>query len=85
MFDQKIRVLIVDDFPSMREMIGRSMKELGYNDLTEAEDGLLAWNAVASAQPPIGLIICDLNMPKCNGIEFLKKVRKQPATSVLFF
>ena len=61
MFDLKTRVLIVDDMLTMRKIIARAVKELGFTDLTEANDGNKAWAAISSAQPEFGLLISDWN------------------------
>ncbi|MCE3012212.1 MAG: response regulator [Proteobacteria bacterium] len=75
MFAPTTRVLIVDDMSTMRKIVGKTCKELGFSDLTEAADGTLAWEALQSAPAPIGLIISDWNMPNCTGIDLLKRVR----------
>ena len=75
MFDPKTRVLVVDDMMTMRKIVSRTCKDLGFADITEAPDGQKAWEAVQSAQPPFGLIVSDWNMPNCTGLEFLKRVR----------
>lgn len=75
MFDPKTRILICDDMMTMRKLVSKVCKDIGFTDLTEAADGLLAWKALNDANPPIGLIISDWNMPNCSGLEFLKKVR----------
>jgi two-component system chemotaxis response regulator CheY len=75
MFDVKTRVLIVDDMTTMRKIVVKLCKEIGFTDLTEASDGALAWAAVTSATQPFGLIISDWNMPNCTGIDFLRRVR----------
>lgn len=75
MFAPTTRVLIVDDMSTMRKIVGKTCKELGFSDLTEAADGTLAWEALQTAAAPIGLIISDWNMPNCTGIDLLKRVR----------
>jgi len=75
MFDPKTRVLIVDDMMTMRKLVGKILKEIGFTDITEAADGIQAWEAVNSAPTPFGLIISDWNMPNCTGIDFLKRLR----------
>jgi two-component system chemotaxis response regulator CheY len=75
MFDLKTRILIVDDMLTMRKLVGKVCKEIGFTDLTEASDGIKAWEAIAAASPPISLIISDWNMPNCTGIDLLKRVR----------
>ena len=75
MFDPKVRVLVVDDMMTMRKIVIKIMKELGFTDFTEAADGIQAWEAVNTAAVPFGLIISDWNMPNCSGVDFLKRVR----------
>ena len=85
MFDLKTRILIVDDMLTMRKLVGKVCKEIGFTDLTEAADGALGWQAVQNASPPIGLIISDWNMPNCSGLDFLKRVRADSRYSKLPF
>lgn len=75
MFDPRIKILIVDDMSTMRKLIAKCVKDLGFTSFEEAGDGLLAWTALETANPPIGLIISDWNMPNCSGLDLLKKIR----------
>lgn len=75
MFEQSIRILIVDDMMTMRKLLAKNCRDLGYKDLIEAADGKLAWEALQAASPPIGLIISDWNMPNVTGLDLLKRVR----------
>ena len=75
MFDAKTRVLIVDDMLTMRKIVSKACKDIGFTDLTEAADGQLGWDQLNSAEPPIGLVISDWNMPNCSGLDLLKRVR----------
>lgn len=75
MFDPKTRVLIVDDMMTMRKIVGKACKDIGFSDLTEAADGQKAWEALQGANPDIGLVISDWNMPNCTGIDLLRRVR----------
>lgn len=75
MFDLKSRLLIVDDMLTMRKLVSKACREIGFTDITEAADGNLAWTALTAANPPINLVISDWNMPNCSGLDFLKKVR----------
>lgn len=75
MFDKKTRILVVDDMLSMRKMIMKMCKDMGFTDLVGAEDGNKAWEEISNASPAFGLIISDCNMPNCTGLELLKKVR----------
>ena len=71
--DTSIKVLIVDDFATMRRILKNILKQLGFKNLVEADDGTTAWEALEGQQ--IDLIISDWNMPKMTGLELLKKVR----------
>jgi two-component system chemotaxis response regulator CheY len=73
MFNPKTKVLIVDDMLTMRKIVGKILKELGFTDITEAQDGQEAWAKAQTGN--FGLIISDWNMPNCTGLEFLKRVR----------
>lgn len=75
MFDSKIRVLVVDDMMTMRKMVGKALKEIGFTDITEAADGALGWEAISGTKDAFGLIVSDWNMPNCTGLELLKRVR----------
>ncbi len=75
MFDPATRVLIIDDMMTMRKIVAKVCRELGFTDIQEAADGALGWQAISTAQPPIGLVISDWNMPNCTGLELLKRVR----------
>ena len=75
MFDPKTRILVVDDMMTMRKLVSKVCKDLGFSDLTEAADGILAWEAITNASPAFGLVISDWNMPNCSGLDLLKRVR----------
>lgn len=71
--DTSIKVLIVDDFATMRRILKNILKQLGFKNLVEADDGTTAWDVLEGQQ--VDLIISDWNMPKMTGLELLKKVR----------
>ena len=71
--DQHIKILVVDDFATMRKVIRNLLKQVGYENIVEAEDGVMALKALKSQK--IDLIISDWNMPNMTGIELLKAVR----------
>jgi two-component system, chemotaxis family, chemotaxis protein CheY len=73
MFDPKTKVLVVDDMLTMRKIVSKIVKEIGFTDVVEAADGNDAWTKVQAGG--IGLIISDWNMPNCTGLEFLKRIR----------
>jgi len=71
--DKHIKILVVDDFATMRKVIRNLLKQVGYENIAEAEDGVLALKALKSQK--IDLVISDWNMPNMTGIELLKAVR----------
>lgn len=71
--DTSIKVLIVDDFATMRRILKNILKQLGFRNLVEADDGTSAWDILEGQK--VDLIISDWNMPKMTGLELLKKVR----------
>lgn len=73
MFDPKTKVLVVDDMLTMRKIVKKILMELGFSDISEAQDGQEAWEKTKTGN--FGLIVSDWNMPNCTGLEFLKRVR----------
>uniref|UniRef100_A0A7V5XIE8 Response regulator n=1 Tax=Thermodesulfobacterium geofontis TaxID=1295609 RepID=A0A7V5XIE8_9BACT len=69
-----IKILIVDDFATMRKIIKNILLQLGFKDILEADDGTTALELLKKQK--VDLIISDWNMPKMPGIELLKAVRK---------
>lgn len=72
--DRKMKVLIVDDFATMRRVIKNLMKSLGFNNFEEAEDGAKALKILKTTK--IDFVITDWNMPNMTGLELLKEIRK---------
>ncbi|MCW7753636.1 chemotaxis response regulator CheY [Desulfobotulus sp. H1] len=75
--DVSIKILVVDDFATMRRILKNILKQLGFTNITEADDGTTALEALSKNS--FDLIISDWNMPKMTGLELLKKVRSDPA------
>ncbi len=73
MIDKDMRVLIVDDFSTMRKIIKGIMRKLGFTNIEEAEDGTTALPKLRSDK--FDFVISDWNMPNMNGLEFLKAIR----------
>lgn len=71
--DYNIKVLIVDDFATMRRIVKNILTQLGFKNFIEADDGSTAWDILQKEQ--VDFIVSDWNMPKMTGIELLKKVR----------
>ncbi|MFN3134304.1 MAG: chemotaxis response regulator CheY [Candidatus Kryptonium sp.] len=76
MEDGKIRFLVVDDSPTMRRIVINALKNIGYTDIVEAEDGKDALAKLYAEK--IDFIITDWNMPNMGGLELTKAVRSDP-------
>lgn len=70
---KNMKILVVDDFTTMRKVVRNLLKQAGYENITEAEDGVSALQVLKSQK--IDFIISDWNMPNMTGIELLKAVR----------
>ena len=81
--DQKMKILLVDDFATMRKVIKNLLKQGGYNNIVEAEDGVAALKILKSEK--VDFIISDWNMPNMTGLELLKEVRADSDLSGLPF
>jgi two-component system chemotaxis response regulator CheY len=75
--DRNIKILVVDDFSTMRRIVKNVLKQLGFENLDEAEDGAQALTKLKSGA--YGFVVSDWNMPNMDGLELLKEVRKDPA------
>jgi two-component system chemotaxis response regulator CheY len=71
-----VKVLLVDDQNSVRQMARITLEEIGFRQISEAENGVQAMHT-ASLQP-IDLIISDYNMPEMDGLALLRAVRSHP-------
>ena len=74
--DYKMKFLVVDDFSTMRRIVKNILKQLGYEDIEEAEDGVNAYAKLKNGG--FGFVVTDWNMPNMDGLELLKKVRNDP-------
>ncbi|HZE91828.1 MAG TPA: chemotaxis response regulator CheY [Rhizobacter sp.] len=72
-----MKFLIVDDFSTMRRIVRGLLKELGYNNAEEAEDGAAALNILKNAK--FDFVVSDINMPNMNGFELLNAIKADPA------
>jgi two-component system chemotaxis response regulator CheY len=76
---QNTKFLVVDDFSTMRRIIRNLLKELGYINVDEAEDGLIGLNKIKAGN--YDFVFCDWNMPNMDGLAMLQAVRAEPAIS----
>ena len=73
MADPKMRILVVDDFSTMRRIVRNILRQLGFQNVVEADDGTSAWDVLNREK--IDFIVSDWNMPQMTGIDLLRKVR----------
>lgn len=76
MADPKMRFLVVNDFSTMRRIVRNLLKELGYSNVDEAEDGAVALQKLKSA--PYDFVVTDWNMPNMDGLALLQSIRRTP-------
>ncbi len=72
-YDTDMKVLVVDDFATMRRIVKNILTQLGFKNIVEADDGSTAVDLLKNEK--VDLIISDWNMPKMTGLELLKHVR----------
>ncbi len=72
-YNPNMRVLVVDDFSTMRRIIKNILRQIGFINVVEADDGTTAWDILNKDK--IEFIISDWNMPQMTDIELLRKVR----------
>lgn len=75
MFSPSTKILIIDDMRTMRKIVTKALKDLGFENITESEDGAKGWAALTTVDANFGLVVSDWNMPNCTGIDLLKRVR----------
>lgn len=71
--DKNLKFLVVDDFSTMRRIVRNLLKELGFTNVEEAEDGVAALQKLKNGG--YQFVITDWNMPNMTGIELLKRIR----------
>ena len=83
MLDTNAKILVVDDFSTMRRIVKNALKSLNYNNVEEAEDGASGLEKLRAER--FDLVVCDWNMPGMTGIELLRAVRADPSLKHLPF
>jgi two-component system chemotaxis response regulator CheY len=73
----KLKFLVVDDFSTMRRIVRNLLKDLGYTNVEEAEDGAIALQKLNGGG--IDFVVTDWNMPNMDGLTLLQSVRSSPA------
>lgn len=80
-YDKNMKILIVDDFSTMRRIIKNLLRDLGFTNTQEADDGATALPMLQNGN--FDFLITDWNMPGMQGIDLLKTVRADPNLSTL--
>ena len=81
MVQKSMKILVVDDFPTMRRIIKNLLKDLGFENVDEAEDGAMALDKLRSGS--FEFVVSDWNMPNLDGLEMLKQIRADDALKQL--
>ena len=76
MADPKMRILVVDDFSTMRRIVRNLLKELGFSNVDEAEDGAIALQKLQNGS--FDFVVTDWNMPNMDGLQLLQTIRRSP-------
>jgi two-component system chemotaxis response regulator CheY len=71
-----LKILVVDDFATMRRIIRSLLQDLGFSNVSEADDGKTAWPMLQAGN--FDLLVTDWNMPGMPGLELIKAVRADP-------
>jgi two-component system, chemotaxis family, chemotaxis protein CheY len=77
------RFLIVDDFSTMRRIIRNLLKEIGFPNAEEAEDGAVALSMLRASR--FDFVVSDINMPNMNGFELLKNAKSDDSLKAIPF
>lgn len=77
MVDPNMKFLVVDDFSTMRRIVRNLLKELGFTNVQEAEDGVQGLAMLRGEA--FDFVVSDWNMPNMTGIDMLRAIRADPA------
>jgi two-component system, chemotaxis family, chemotaxis protein CheY len=81
MVDKNLKILVVDDFPTMRRIVRNLLKELGFENVDEAEDGQMALEKLRTGG--FQFVVSDWNMPNLDGLSMLQQIRADANLSKL--
>ena len=71
--NKNMQILVVDDFSTMRRIITNVLRQLGFDNIVEAEDGAKALHILEAES--VDFVITDWNMPQMSGLDLLKAIR----------
>ena len=66
------KILVIDDSPTVRQQVGLALSQAGFQ-VVEAVDGL---DAIGKVDASVSMLICDVNMPRMNGLEMLETIKR---------
>jgi two-component system chemotaxis response regulator CheY len=75
--DKTMKILVVDDFSTMRRIVKNILRQLDFNNIVEADDGSTALDILQKEK--IDMVVSDWNMPKMTGLELLKAIKSDDA------
>ena len=81
MVQKNIKILVVDDFPTMRRIVRNLLKDLGFENVEEAEDGAMGLDKLRNGN--FDFVVSDWNMPNLDGLSMLQQIRADPALKSL--
>lgn len=81
MRNSHLRFLVVDDFATARRIIGKLLREIGFTEADEANDGHAAFEMLQRAH--YDFVITDVDMPRMNGFELIAAMRREPAMQAI--
>jgi len=81
MIDPSKPVLVVDDFATMRRILIACLKEAGFTNIVEADDGRKGYSVAENMAESITLIVSDWNMPNMDGLDMLRALKANPKTA----
>jgi two-component system chemotaxis response regulator CheY len=76
MINKDLKILVVDDFSTMRRIVKNLLRQIGYTNIEETEDGAQAYAKLKNGG--FNFVISDWNMPNMDGLDLLEKVRSDP-------
>jgi len=79
--NKDMKILIVDDFSTMRRIVKNLLRDLGFTNTSEADDGQTAWPLLQTGK--FDFLVTDWNMPGMDGLTLLKKVRADDKLSTM--
>jgi two-component system, chemotaxis family, chemotaxis protein CheY len=81
MTEKNLRFLVVDDFSTMRRIVRNLLKELGFSNVEEAEDGVIALKKLREGN--FDFVVSDWNMPNMDGLTMLQNIRSNEALKAI--